>query len=212
MKKFFTFFTMFLFLNISGCNINPPNNVPIEDTTTRAIQNIPNKIALLSEINLTTVDTIEKYKVFADSINNLIVILNEQNDLFSIPQIPATQNAWNKASKTITEYGPLINNYNEVIHSARTYDISHNDENLREFYSSSGKFAFETAIIVGTVFYTASFEAVGIVYKAVGLNRLALSCGTCVSVILSHAHWTIRTVLVEGSSQFAQKILDNFQK
>src|SRR3989344_2439572 len=147
MKKFFTFFAMFLFLNMNGCNINLPNNVSIEDTTTKAIQNIPNKIALLSEINLTTVDTLEKYKAFADNINNLIVILNEQNDLFNIPQIPATQDAWNKASKTITEYGPLINNYNEVINSAKTYDISRNDENLKLFYSASGKFAFETAII-----------------------------------------------------------------
>lgn len=209
MKKLLTVFIIFLVLSISGCNLN---NSSIEDSTTRAIQNIPTKISLLSKINLTTIDTYEKYKIFADNMNNLIIILNEQNDLFNIPPIPSTQEAWSKVSKTITEYGPLINNYNEVISSAKDYGSLNNEQNLRSFYTASGKFAFETAIIIGTVFYTASFQAVGIVYRAVGLNKLALSCGSCVSVILSQAHWTIRTVLVEGSSQFAQKILDHLPK
>lgn len=206
MKKLFVLFIVFLLLSVSGCNLNDSS---IEDTTTRAVQEIPNKIALLPEINLTTVDTYDKYKIFADNMNNLILILNEQSDIFNIPSLPATQDAWKKVSKSITEYGPLINNYNEVVHSAIIYENNRNGGNLKIFYTASGKFAFETAIIIGAVFYTVSFKAVGIVYRAVGLNRLALSCGSCVSVILSQAHWTIRTALVEGSSQFAQKILDN---
>ncbi len=206
MKKLVTLFIVFLLLSVSGCKLNDSS---IEDTTTRAVQEIPTKIASLPEINLTTVDTYDKYKTFADNMNNLILILNEQSDIFNMPLIPATQDAWKKVSNSITEYGPLINNYNEVVYSAINYESNHNDENLKIFYSASGKFAFETAIIIGAVFYTASFKAVGMVYRAVGLNRLALSCGTCVGVILSQAHWTIRTALVEGSSQFAQKILDN---
>lgn len=212
MKKVFAILAIFLLLNVNGCNlVSSPSETSIQDTTARVVQkDIPSKVALLSELNLDDVDTYEKYKTFADNINNLISILNEQTDLFNIPIIPTTQEAWEKVSKSITKYGPLVNNYNEVVISAKNYGVTNNEEDLQKFYNASGKFAFETALIVGAVFYTASFQAVGIVYRAVGLNRLALYCGTCVGVILSQAHWTIRTALVEGSSQFAQFILDTF--
>ena len=70
---------------------------------------------------MNTIENFEQFKSFADRMNALIKILNEQTNLFQIPYIEATQENWEKASKFISEYGPLVNNYNEVISSAKKF-------------------------------------------------------------------------------------------
>ena len=212
LKKLLSFGIVLLLLLLPACNPSTQGNAIRDKAIEVSSVTLPYEIASLPLLNLTTVDTIEKYQSFADNMNTLIKILNDQNDMFNIPLIPATQEAWEKASKTITEYGPLINNYNEVILAAITYREANTENNLGMFYSASGKFAFETAVIVGAVFYTAAYQVVGIVYRSVGLNRLALACGPCAGTILGQAHWTIRTVLVEGASQGAQTIIDEVSK
>lgn len=204
MKRILTIFILVLFL--TGCTTIPTGNV-------FAVKNIkddlPSEVAKLPLMELSSIENFEKYKSFVDNINSLIKILNKQDELFNIPLFEPTQEGWEKASKFITEYGPLINNYNEVVSSAKDFEKDNNQESLKKFYISAGKFGFETTIIVTAVFYTLSFQTVGIIYRAVGLNGLALKCGPCVSTILSNAHWFVRSVLVEGSSQIAQTIIDS---
>jgi flagellar basal body-associated protein FliL len=177
---------------------------------------IPKKISKLPSIELENVQTYEHYKHFADNTNNLIYILNEQQEWFEIPTLGTTVENWNKISKVLTEYGPLIGNYNDVIFSAKKFEESGSNESLEEFYISSSHFAFESLMIWGTVFYKTSYKTVGVIYRASGLNRLALSCPSCVRIALSSSHWAIRNSLVETSSLVANKIIelkqDSFEK
>jgi hypothetical protein len=194
-------------LILSGCDFNSVTGKATQEANNPYKTEIPTAVSKLPLMNLTTVDSFENYKSFADNLNDLISILNQQTDLFKIPLLSTTQESWETISKKITKYGPLINNYNEVVTKAKIWSSNPNDNGIKDFYIASGKFAFETALIICTVFYTTTFKAVGIMYHAVKLDRLAPICGTCVSVILSDVHWFIRTVLVEGASQTAQNIL-----
>jgi hypothetical protein len=164
------------------------------------------KAAALPSMDLNTVNSAESYKEFADNMNDLTFILNEQQDWFDIPTIDNGVQAWDKISKVLTEYTPLIENYNDVVFSAQKFTSQKNDTNLQEFYIASTRFGFETVTIMGAVFYTASYETVGAIYRASGAQALALKCSSCVSVALSTTHWTIRNSLVEASSLVAKKI------
>ncbi len=42
----------------------------------------------------------------------------------------------------------------------------------------------------------------------IGLAPVALKCPSCVSVVLSNAYWTIKTVLVEESSKIAEILIN----
>jgi thiol-disulfide isomerase/thioredoxin len=206
---------------ISGCNTpntggTTPNTVGAatgsmtEEISKETLQfsntTLPLSIAKLPELDIKKVENFESYKQFTDRTNELIEILNEKTDLFHIPKLDATREGWEKASKLITEYSPLIDNYNQVVSSAKTYKNNSSDENLKDFYIASGVFGLETGVIVWAVFYSAAYNSVGIAYRAVGLNRFAFECPSCVKIILSNAHWAVRTALVEASSQAAQEI------
>lgn len=169
---------------------------------------LPLKVASLDTMELETIESYEKYKSFADNTNNLIEILNEQSDWFTLPCFDESEDSWNKISKVLVEYGPLINNYNEVIGSAKKFDENRTEGNLENFYIASSRFGFETVMIAGAFFYTASYQTVGIVYRTSGLQRLAFSCPSCVRVTLSSMHWTVRTGLVETSSLAAKEIIE----
>lgn len=195
-----------LALVVSGCNTKF-----FQSGATEKIQDVSvesaREVARLPLLNMSSVDSFKKYKEFADSANTLITILNETGDgVFDIPQLEVTMESFEKASRIVTEYGPLINNYNEVVRTARA--VNEGKGEIEEFYKASGIFGFELAIIYWAVFYGASYQSVGIVYRAVGLNRLAPKCGTCIRSILSSAHWTIREALVEGSSKAAESLID----
>lgn len=165
------------------------------------------KIAELPTMDMNSVENYGRYKEFVDNMNNLIYILN-RNEMFDITPFEATRGGWEKASKLITEYGPLIDNYNEVINASKNHISLNNEESKKTFYIASGKFAFEAGLIVFTVYYSAAYTSVGIVYRSVGLNKLALKHPMIIKIVLSQAHWFVRTVLVESSSQIAQEILE----
>ncbi|MCL5018675.1 MAG: hypothetical protein M1416_02845 [Candidatus Pacearchaeota archaeon] len=167
---------------------------------------LPDKVSNLPSLNLTEVKTYENYKEFADKTNDLILILNEQGK-FNIPLLKNTQEAWGEVSKKITKYGPLINNYQNLTESAKIFKNNQCDENYKNFYLSLGKFSLETSVIGLTLFYSVTFKTVGTLYRASGLNIIALKCPSCVSTVLSGAYWTIETVLVEESSKVADGII-----
>ena len=171
---------------------------------------LPSKIAQLPEINLEDVKTYQQYKSFADKMNDLILILNKELGI-KIPLLDTSQEAWNEASKKINKYAPLINNYQELIKSAKRFENEKNEENYREFYLKLGQFSLETTIISATVFHTITFNTVGHLYRASGLNIIALKCPTCVSIILSNAYWSLKTILVEESSEIAEGLINDLK-
>ena len=172
---------------------------------------LPNKISELPQLNLTDVKNYENYKEFADKTNDLISVLNEQGK-FNIPMLKNTQEAWGEVSKKITKYGPLINNYENLTESAKIFEDNQCKENYQNFYLSLGKFSLETSVIGMTLFYSVTFKTVGTLYRASGLNIIALKCPSCISIILSDAYWTIKTVLVEESSKIADGIINKIKE
>jgi len=201
------FLLILLVVSLSGCQ--SINRKIFGDKSVEIYrEDIPLNVAKFGLINISSVENFEAYVSVVDNFNALAKILNEQKDVFNIPEFNPTYEGWEKASKFITEYGPLIDNYNGVVSAAKKYQELLSDQKLHDFYIQAAKFGFEAALIIGTVFYTAAFEATGIMYHAVGLNKFAFKCGSCVSVILSNTHWFIRTTLVEGASQTAQFLLE----
>lgn len=176
---------------------------------TREHDVLANQISGLKSIELDNIDTAEKYIDFVNNVNDLTNIINKQTGA-KIPELEATNEAWSKASKTIAKYGPLINNYNSLIISAQKYQLDKSEENYEIFYKNLSVFSLEFTFISATLIHTATFELVGGVYRAIGLNSLALKCPSCVTAILSSTYWGIKTVLVEEASNGADFIFNKF--
>ncbi len=197
-----------LFVFLAGCinNKNPEETiVPKDFSKNISTKELAVKIADLPVLELETVDSYEKFKDMADNINHLITLLNNEGG-YEIPGFEVTDVEYQKISRVLTEYGPLIGNYNEVVNVAKDYDDT--EEKEKALYISIGKFGLETALIVTTAFAMPIFQGVGIAYRAIGLNRFAFSCPTCIEIILGNAHWFVRTFMVEKSSETAEKILN----
>jgi len=172
---------------------------------------LPEKISQLPEMDLEDVKTYEQYKNFVDKIDALISILNEHGG-FDIPYLEATQESWSEMSKKINKYGPLIDNYQRVVTSAKKFEKNKTEENYREFYLHLGEFSLEMTLISVTLFHTGTFRTVGYVYRASGFNTLAFKCPSCVSTVLSNVYWrSIKTVLVEESSEIAIGIINELK-
>lgn len=169
---------------------------------------LANKISLLEELNLESVENYESYKIFADRMNLAILIISEQTKI-NIPKLKTTQEAWGKASKIIIKYGPLIDNYNSLVSSAKIYDLDRTEENYNLFYKELGVFSLEFTFISATLFHQVTFKLVGGVFRGLGIGSLALKCPTCASAIMSTAYWALKGVLVESASSLADSIFKN---
>jgi hypothetical protein len=207
LKKIFIIALLVTTILTSGCNTILTRN----ETTSTTIQELPsdivNDVASLPILDVSSVDNYQKYTQFTDFTNTLIKILNDKsNGTFNIPEIDINLESFRKASRLVTEYGPLINNYNDVVETA--IQVKEGKIEIIEFYKASAIFGIEITVIFTGVFYPFSYKTVGTLYRAVGLNRFAFDCPSCISFILSSAHWTIRTALVEESSKVADTLLD----
>ena len=204
------FFLILLIISlpvISGCNITGAD--VLDQSKEFVTSDLPLNVAKLNNLNLSSVEKFEDYKKVVDYTNTLTQILNENEELFRIPLIPEpTMDSYQKVSKTITRWSPLIDNYNGVVSSAKSYQNNTCQESLDQFYIEAGKFSLETALVVASAFAGFVFNGVGVAYRAVGLNRLAFSCPLCVSAILEHVHWFIRAILVNGSSSLADHFVE----
>ena len=194
-------------LILSGCNGQVTGHTVKAETVKFANETFPFEVAKLPEIDINNDNTFENYKELADNLNTLIEILNRQTE-YNIPLFPTTREVWSKVSTTITKYGPLVNNYNEVIRSAKEYDSSRTQETKKEFYIATGRFGFEASLIIWAVLYSAAYESVGIVYRSIGLNKLAFEHPIIVKTILSNWHWILRNTLVETASQTATNVFN----
>ncbi len=202
------YFIFLLFVFLTGCiNIKNPEEtiIPKDFSKNISTKELALKIADLPLLELETVDSYEKFKDVAENINDLIKLLNNEGG-YEIPGFEVTDENYRKISRVLTEYGPLIGNYNEVVKAAKDYDDT--EEKKKALYISIGKFGLETALIITTAFSMPIYEGVGIAYRAIGLNRFAFSCPTCIEIILGNAHWFVRTYMVEKSSETAEKILN----
>lgn len=207
-----------LIVAISGCSQQVPSNNPTtiattgQATTSESIEySVPQQVAKLPVIDDKTINTYDGYKNFADNANYLMDILEDKTD-FKIPnRFDTTVEGYKKVSKVLTEYAPLIDNYNKLVNSSRNVKPG-DSASLQTFYISASIFGAESTIVYVAAFAGPSYDAVGAVYRASGLQSLAFKCGSCVAVVLSEAHWFIRTALVEGSSQTFEGIMSSLPK
>jgi len=212
--------TIALIVSISGCT-QPPVYIPpqtqnsSESITGLAsslvnslnVKTAANEIAKLPTLDVDSIEQYEGYKTFAGDTNDIIRILREQTNFKDIPMLGETQEDFSKFLNVVEKWTPLIGNYNELVSSARNFD-ENNQSSVQKFYTTAATFAFETTIIYTAAFYGPSYNSVRAVYRGSGLQSLAFECSSCVSVVLSHAHWFVRTALVEASSKTFEAIVD----
>ena len=221
-KLIFIGIAVILFLIIIGIiSFNNPNKTGKATDTPNEIPNeVILKIAEIPSSNNLNFNDYNEYLNFVLKTNTLIKILNEQTTWFDISYLDDSVGAFTKLSKSIedvdkkvTKWGPLVNNYNEVIEYAKIYKNNSTKENKNNFYYASTKFGFEFSIISGAVFYQASYQTVGGLYRISGLSSFARTCPTCVSSGLSLVHWEIRNELGELSSKTFDKMKEvNFNE
>lgn len=184
------------------------NTTHMSDDYNETLITTVNQLGSLPLIDLTKLETAQQYKEFADHVNDAIRILNADGKLgYQIPMLEGTVEEYQKLSRVVTEYGPLIRPYNNLVTASREFDI-HNETSVNVFYVKGGVFSIEVAIIATTFYAKPVYEVVGTIYRASGLQTIAFKCGPCVSVILENAHWFVRTALVTESAQIAETILN----
>jgi len=174
-------------------------------------ETIPLKVAELNNIDMKSFDTYDEFSLFAENFNGLIRIINEI-DKVDMPLIPITDSSWKKAMDNINKYTPLIGSYNDVVTSAKLYQSEKSEDNLNDFYISTALFAFDATVIIFAVFHTITFNAVGTVYRASGLNTFAFKNPALVSFILKNSYRTVKITLVKESRKIALFILDSLVK
>lgn len=220
-----TIFIMILLL--SGCTENVTNHIPeeLKDLTNvaeeeynkfleygkdglNAIENtVINEDKLIEEISKLepiddgTIDGAEGYHNIADQLNLLIDILNIEIGL-DLDYLQGTQAEYQTLSKIITEYTPLIGNYNKIVISAQEYQNG-KTSSKDIFYKAVAEFSLEFIIIQGAVFYKPAYRVTGVIYRNIGLNRLAFKYPSVVSHLLSKIHWLLRNLMVNESSEIA---------
>ena len=220
-----------LLLLLSGCTENVANTLPkqfddikdiaedefnkikeISENGLNAIENtvinedkLIEELSKLETIDDETIDGVEGYHNIADKLNLFINILNREIGL-DLDSLQGTQDEYKALSKIFTEYTPLVGNYNKIVISAKEYK-SGKTTSKDEFYKAIAEFSLEFVIIQGAVFYKPAYRMTGIIYRNVGLNRLAFKYPSIVSHLLSKIHWLLRNLMVNESSEIAGLLL-----
>jgi hypothetical protein len=145
------------------------------------------------------------------TFNDLIKIINEIDNV-DIPTIPLSRTGFDKVMNGINKYAPLIGSYNDVVNTAKTYEVNRTKDNLNSFYISTAIFALDATVVVTTLFHSITFKAVGTVYRASGLNTFAFKNPALVSFILKNSYRTVKATLVKESRNLAIFILDSLVK
>jgi hypothetical protein len=215
MNKRFVALLLAMIVMVSGCigqpaeqavqmpNLPTGSAVAVNDATYQAAL----EIAKLPLIDENTIETTDQYTRFGDAVNTAIKILKDKTSM-DIPYLDTSQAGYEKLSKFVNEWGPLVGSYNQLVMSAK--NVKQNDElTINDFYKSSAIFGAEFGLIYVSVFSKVTYEGIGILYRATGMQTLAFKCGPCVAEVLSQAHWFVRTALVESSTQALHELINN---
>ena len=143
-------------------------------------------------------NSITSYFDIGDLFDDLFTILNDEGG-YDIP-IPKNAEEYKTISKYVTEWSPIIKEYNNVIFSAKEYN-ENDEESVREFRKCIALLGLEFAVIYLMVWYKPAFWTVGKVYRWSGFNKLAFTHPKLVKVVLSKAHWGVRTALVDKTTE-----------
>ena len=160
------------------------------------------EISKLEPIDDKTINGVGNYHKIADSLNLFIHILNREIGL-DLDILKGSQEEYEKLLKIVTEYTPLVGNYNDIVNAAKLYKNG-NLDSKKDFYNAIAGFSLELILIQGAVFYKPAYRLTGVIYKNTGLTRLAFKCPSIVSYLLKSIHWYIRDLMVDKSSEIAK--------
>ena len=230
MEKTLFIIILMVLIVTSGCVIpfDPFGRKDNEYTNTDKIESLftedfPHNVAKLHPINI-DVNSYENFVIFADSINSLIDLLNRQ-EMYDIPKIEVTSVTWNKAMNAIETYGPLIGSYNEVISSARIYEISPTSDNFRIFYINTASFAIEVILIydiavanpsiLRAIMKPAIKQLETLTITITRLSKINKYCPTCYTTIVEKVEdvimQTLKEDLLDGAGFIMDQIIRPFQ-
>ena len=167
------------------------------------------KVAALEPVDLNSTQNEEHYVSTVTRLNDLIDLYNRERGS-KIPLLDTSKEGLDTLSRKITEYGPLVKDYNTVVFAARDFRENETKENRQHFFVASGTFCVQTAIIVGSFYAVPAYKMVGFGYRALGLNRYAFTHPTLIKSILSKSHWFVRTRLVEESKPYGEEVFKEF--
>ena len=210
---------LFLVLCFSGCVDNMPDLDKTKDTVVDKFEGIIEYIdnividdenfilamSKLEPIDSTTITSFDQFKNVADHVNLAAEVMNREGGL-NIDKLDKTTDEYSKISKTVTEYTPLVGNYNKVVRAAKNY-VDGKGTKL-EFYTALTELSIEIIIIQGGVFYKPAFKLTGTIFRNTGLSRLAFKYPSLVSHMMSTVHWYLRNYMVDQTSEFAGGLIE----
>ncbi len=220
MKSKFALLFLIAVVVLTGCTTTTPKpptitgNPILSDYAIGNVTKNVNDTVYLAAESLSTLPLLDEnsfnpdgYKTFADYANYAAKILEEKTGL-DMPRLDSTQRGWDKFSKVVTEYAPLVGNYNNLIRAAKNLKENYSESSLNNFYANSTIFGAEVSIIYFTAFADVTYQSVGVLYRASGIQAFAFKCGACISAALTESHWLLRTALVETSSKALESVIN----
>lgn len=165
----------------------------------------------LPVLNLEGVNSFEQYHDFVDKVNDAIKILNSEKLGMQIPLLQYAPDEYDKISKIITKFLPLIQEYNDMISAAKNVHAL-NQDSINNFYIKTGIFSVMLLLVVTAAYAAPSYWIVGTLYRSSGLTTMAFKCPSCVSVVLSEAHWAVRSYSVEATANVLDYTLTTISK
>jgi len=167
-------------------------------------------ISALKPLDSSNIESFEQYQNFADTTNVAVSILNEKL-LLQIPTLQVTSTEYDKATKMIARYAPVVDSYNKMIHSANNVDPL-NEDSVNCFLSRSAIFSLELAVVYTAFYAGPTYNAVNVIHRSWGFQQLAVKCASCVEAALSYVHWNMRTAFVQGTSLAATTALNEIDR
>lgn len=159
----------------------------------------------LQEIDMTKVTKYEEYTKMIDNINLIIKIINDKADT-ELKYLSKDIEAYEKFTKTITKYTPLIDNYNGLIQASK--DFNPNKEELaNKVIAKATSFTVEAALISLGALHKAVFNVVGDFSRTFGLTTFSRTCPSCVSAVMSTSYWGIKNAIVNEGGELTEKAI-----
>ena len=113
------------------------------------------------------------------------------------------ESSFGKVAEVISDYGPLISNYNSVIFSAQELNSKYSEENYKTFQKNLGIFSLEFAILSSSLIKWASLEVVSLAFVTIGVK-----CPQCITVVSTNLNKILTSKAFEQAEYFMNNLIN----